>query len=141
MFKVIHPDPITVKKQAQRALDIIHEMMAAECRTEVIDTIAWYIRLLEALDSRYLPGQEESRWMELFARLACLTNDEPDYSKDDWADALINPLEPVDVVKLLESDDATLTRFCVAAAKFKRETYCDLPHSVSWEEVVGILTK
>lgn len=104
----------------------------------MVSAVAWYRRLTDEMDIPNMTCANVNAWVSLLARIARLYHDAPEYSSDDWVDALIHfPVEirPEDVLAL---DDDAIVRFLDAAARFKRETYCDMPHELSAEEVAAM---
>lgn len=106
--------------------------------TGMVSAMAWYFRLFQEIGADGMTAAHMNAWVSLFARMARLCHYEPAFDGDDWADALVHfPVEirPEDVLAL---DDDAIVRFLDAAARFKRETYCDMPHELSAEEVAAM---
>lgn len=106
--------------------------------TAMVSAVVWYHRLADEMDIANMTCANVNTWISLFARIARLCHNTPEYSSDDWVDALIHFPRELLPGDLLALDDGKLAAFLDAAAQFKRETYSDMEHERAIDEIIAL---
>lgn len=127
--------------QGRKDYDLLWELInriPSTVDTAMVSAVAWYRRLADEMDLANMTCANVNTWIALLARIARLYHDAPEYSSDDWVDAIIHFPRELLPGDLLALDDGKLAAFLDAAAQFKRETYSDMEHERTVDEIIAL---
>lgn len=108
-----------------------------------LNAVVWTRRLLEELDTidpkTELTAAERRDLTVLACRISLSSATDPAYSHDDWVDAIATFPGHIDIPSMLVLDDDAFVGACQMLARYKRETYCDEPHTLSAQDILNFI--